>query len=132
MRRINKVWWLVIMAIAILTTSTIGCTRYYRIAVIGSVRDAVSGDPLKGVTVTVDPPDYRITGTLTTDADGKFAIYIKLLESEFAGTTPKWRLTLSREGFAPSTCDVDLSLASPDPKAVDCVIVVAHLRRDAS
>lgn len=121
----------VALAIAALAYSAGGCSRVYQIAVSGIVRDAVSGEPLKDVGITIAPADDRL-GTPITDQKGEFLISLKAFENDFVGKSPKWTLTFSKNGFAPATCEVDLSVGQPDPKAVDSVIVVVSMRRAGS
>ncbi len=105
---------------------TTSCTRIYEITLSGIVRDAISGEGIEGVAIRVDD-SLSDEDNVVTDRNGAFVIRLRIFESEFAGTIPKWTLNASKPGYAPGKCEIDLSVAQTDPKSVDSIVAVMYM-----
>jgi hypothetical protein len=86
-----------------------GCSYSYPFEMSGVVKDAASGAPLAGVSVTLEAGLCSSDNPfpVVTQPDGTFSANFRVYDGDFMGNRlPKWSLTLSREGYADLTIDV--------------------------
>lgn len=128
-RRIHRLSRLLL--VCALVVQSAGCSRLVIFEVRGTVKDATTRAPIKGVSITLhsEPDVGRISPSMpiATDQDGQFSFELRVVDQSVIHKQPKWSLRLAKEGY--ETESVDLT---PDPKRLPGgtpgqILVVMHL-----
>jgi hypothetical protein len=108
-----------------------GCQKSYFYKVRGTVKNAIDGKPLRGVSVACSDTTQLWGGQPgPSGRDGSFSIGFYVDESELSSRDPKPTRTLvfRKDGFFTEWVNIDVE---PDPESqspTTPVIVVAYLR----
>lgn len=116
-------------ALCLLTMA--GCTIEDDYVLSGTVKDAVSGKPLKGVAVELVDVDFGVTGPtvvpVRTDADGRFRIPFTVTTGDAKWESQNWKAKLSAEGFETEVVELG-PVPVPEDSTPVHIVVRAYVR----
>lgn len=117
-----------------LATSFCGCTKGYNFEVMGTVRSAVDGRPIPGVSLTVndygqkDRPDLDRAATRTDDA-GAFTTQTFFVSMDaFNEGRPTWYLKVEKEGYLPECVEIKPKRAPEQLGSTSTIVPLVYLR----
>jgi hypothetical protein len=123
-----------LLAVAVLAFFVCGCSTGYYFEVMGTVRSAMDGKPIRGVRIAVntfgeeDRPDLDQAET-QTDETGAFAIekfYVSIIA--FNEGKPTWYLKVQKEGYLPEFVEIKPKRAPEQTGSTSTIVPVIYMR----